>query len=56
MSMATVIHMDKCMPTDAVPTGLWPSEQALAQLRLMQLISPALPIGGFAYSRHRVRG
>lgn len=51
MRMTTVIHMDTRMPTDAVPAALCPPNPALAQLRLMQLISPALPIGGFAYSQ-----
>jgi len=37
------------MPTDAAT--LSPPGQSLAQLRLMQLVSPALPIGGFTYSQ-----
>jgi urease accessory protein len=37
------------MPTDGVQRE--PPGSSLAQLRLMQLISPALPIGGFTYSQ-----
>ena len=37
------------MPTDQL--SLCPPGQSLAQLRLMQLVSPALPIGGFTYSQ-----
>lgn len=44
MRTATDIPMDRCiMPTD--------SSRQLARLRLMQLVSPALPIGGFTYSQ-----
>lgn len=39
------------MPIEAGATGGDPPGQGLAQLRLMQLVSPALPIGGFTYSQ-----
>lgn len=44
-STAAVIHtrMATPMPIEASPS--------LAQLRLMQLVSPSLPIGGFTYSQ-----
>ena len=46
--MAMAIHTAASMPTDRdqLPPG-----QHLARLRLMQLVSPALPIGGFTYSQ-----
>ena len=45
--MAMVIHTGIRMRTEP----LCPPGQSLAQLRLMQLVSPALPIGGFTYSQ-----
>ena len=49
MRTGTAIRMDMCMPTDGMRRE--PPGSSLAQLRLMQLISPALPIGGFTYSQ-----
>ena len=37
--------------TDSDPAGAAPGNDPLARLRLMQLVSPALPIGGFTYSQ-----
>lgn len=49
MHMATVIRTGTYMPTELPrPTA---AGSSLAQLRLMQLISPTLPIGGFTYSQ-----
>lgn len=45
-SMAVVMRMDIRMVTEPGRRGL-----ALARLRLMQLVSPALPVGGFTYSQ-----
>jgi len=47
MRMVIVTRMDTRMPDQP---GL-PAAASLAQLRLMQLVSPALPIGGFTYSQ-----
>ncbi len=48
----TAIPTDTRMLTETKPaTSLCPPGQSLAQLRLMQLVSPALPIGGFTYSQ-----
>ncbi len=46
---ATATRTDSYMRTEATP--LCPPGQSLSQLRLMQLVSPALPIGGFTYSQ-----
>ena len=47
MRMATVTRMGMHMQDETrLPPG-----RSLAQLRLMQLVSPALPIGGFTYSQ-----
>jgi len=49
MRTVTVIPTGMSMLTE--PTPLCPPGQSLAQLRLMQLVSPGLPIGGFTYSQ-----
>jgi len=50
MRTATVTRtLMSTMPTDAIT--LTPPNGSLAQLRLLQLVSPALPIGGFTYSQ-----
>lgn len=46
MPRHTALRTGTCMRTDAVVPAA-----PLARLRLMQLVSPALPIGGFTYSQ-----
>lgn len=55
MPTNTVMRTGTCMPIEVAEesriAALSPPAQSLAQLRLMQLISPALPVGGFTYSQ-----
>ena len=52
MRMATATPMATCMHTEYahMPASV-PGVEPLAQLRLLQLVSPALPTGGFTYSQ-----
>ncbi|MFW3613261.1 urease accessory protein UreF [Billgrantia antri] len=43
--------MDTAMPIEAAPRAVMPQGDDLALLGLMQLVSPALPIGAFAFSQ-----
>jgi urease accessory protein len=48
----TGIAMHTATPLTIMPTESDPADSAsLARLRLLQLVSPALPIGGFTYSQ-----
>lgn len=49
MLTGTVTPAGMCMSTDEINIQL--GGHSLAQLRLMQLVSPSLPVGGFTYSQ-----
>ncbi len=49
-SMTMTTAMDITMPTEALPSGMAQGDD-LALLGLLQLVSPALPIGAFAFSQ-----